>query len=232
MISRRQKGFTMVELLVAVAISGSVTVALLTMTTQMLKSYRRIRGTTEMLQNATMGLLYMSKYISAAYWHGPLTPSETNKPKFMITNDPTYSGSQRLNLHAIAHNGNEANNGADKGYDLAEFGFAMDYHSGQSMTYINLRQQNATGLNLMPDADVTSGGAGSMSNAIAFSVKEFKIQALDGSPLAKSASWDYASSGGTTTLLPRAVRVTLKLKDPEGSAPDLLISADIGTARQ
>jgi len=231
----KNRGFTLIELLVAVAIAAVITTPVLLLTTQMYNQYRRLRATTDMVQNATFAFSRMAREVSAAYWHGPLTITETDKPNFIIDNyaspgTPTESDpNDRLSWHATSFNTHE--NAVATAYDMVEFGLKKEFHTAQTMYYLGLRKQTQSGTNLVPDADVTAGGTIDIGDAIAFNLKAVRFQAMDGSslPLTKTTSWSYPT---TQSVLPKAVRITLVLTDPNGEAADLTISADISTARQ
>lgn len=227
-----QNGMSLVELLVAITIIVIITTPVLQMTTQMLKMYRSIRGTVDMVQNASFGFSRMAREISTAYWHGPITVTG-NAPRFIIDDDGVYAGANdRLSWNATTYNSNEGDNPLVlDGIDMVELGLAKQYHTGQKIYYLGLRKQTQSTAGDIPDGDVKTGGTVDIGDAIVFNLDYVRFQALDGTaiPLTKSSSWDYTGSGAST--LPKLVRVTLNIEDPTGAAPDLLISADIGTMR-
>jgi hypothetical protein len=84
----------------------------------------------------------------------------------------------------------------------------------------------------VPTSNPTTLGTAGIDEAIVFNLNSVLFQALTwNSSLSptKIASHDY--TGITTSTLPQAVRVTLTLRDPNGAAPDMILSSDICTAR-
>ena len=224
-----QSGVSIVELLVAVAITITVAAPVLVMSSQMVKMYKRTTATLDMVQNATFGFARMSREISAAYWHGASgtgTYSVTgNKPRLLID-----SSGARLCWNATSHNSNEGLGSTD-GIDMVEYALSKQTHSS-GVDYLWLRKKTQSSKDEVPTSDVTSLGSASIGEAIVFNLNSVLFQALTWNSslsLTKSSSYDY--TGTTTSTLPQAIRVTLTLKDPNGLSPDLVLSSDICTAR-
>ena len=216
-IKKNKKGFTLLELLIAITIFAIAVAGMGQVTFLAVKSFRRQQKMLKMIQNAEFALDRMTREVAAAAFVHSSLPSPALPPKFAVTDDAGQSSMlpERLDFNAWIYNSAEMTTAGEvvelhyRIYNDVDFGYT-------------LQRDVVPGSANIPDADILNTTSANKGNIIAFECDDLQVESLTPG----TSTWvdNWAAAG-----LPERVRVTIQMYDPDGEVSPMRISADVAT---
>jgi len=208
-----EKGFTLLELLVAVFISALVLALIATSFFQIINAKEKVEDQLELIHEARVVFSRIGKDLSSVYQRGKVANSAANYPYiFFLATSEEQTDNSRLEFSSFSRNPIEFNRESDQ----SEITYFMarvedeDNYDEENQIYALIRREN-------PWFGNEEGGT---QYPISERVKRFKLtfqnQKRNDDPLIEKVDikeWNAVQLGGA---LPKAVGVELVLLDDEG----------------
>lgn len=255
-----QKGMTLVELLVAIAISAVAIGAVLNMLTVSLKSLRNLKYQLEVTQQSRMAFERMTREISAAFRPVGLFPTITYRtgagylPWLIVQNTastgadpvPASGVGEELSLIVSMYQGTEAASPVTS-YgeyepepavgDLTEVHYYLSGSATSASPRHLYRRQDVGVLGVSATASGTSDGPNLLSDkwdgTLSAEPLAFYVKDMDFHVYKTDGTNvdDYSNLGTSTEELPKRIRIKLTFYDPDFRASDMTLAADVSVRR-
>lgn len=195
-----KKGFTLIEVLISVALVSVIMMMIWQTTSQTISAKRRVEKREELYHSARVAMDKMMQDLSMAYLvrGNPHWGSKQGSPQLKTVFKGDADGFQFTSLsHLRLFKGSRESEGTEIGYRLER--------DPDDRDFLVLQRREAKGIDGNPD----EGGAWV---SLASRVKAFQAEYYDGGKFDWISSWDSEST--EKEKLPRAVRLKLVFEDP------------------
>jgi len=200
-IAQRARGFTLVELLVAIVILASISLLIYNAFASMKRSREGVERVQDRYREGRLAMTRMARELQSAYisLHAPiLTSLQTQKTAFIGT---TGTPADRLDFDSFSNRRIDRNSHVSDQCELSYFGSANPELSGVT----DLVRRVSTTLDLDPKK-------GGRVEVLATDIDLFKLQYLDPMTNAWVDTWDTTQSAtGQPARLPVQVKIVLVL---------------------
>ena len=200
-IARGERGFTLVELLVAIVILASISLLIYNAFASMKRSREGVERVQDRYREGRLAMTRMTRELQSAYisLHAPiLTSLMVQKTAFIAT---TNTPADRLDFDSFSNRRIDRNSHVSDQCELSYFGSSDPTHSGVT----DLVRRVSTTLDLDPKK-------GGRVEVLATDIDLFKLQYLDPMTNAWVDTWDTTQSvTGQPARLPVQVKIVLVL---------------------
>jgi len=219
-----RRGMSLIELLVAVAISSLMFMAMMQVIYNGTKSLSVLKKRIEMAQQARVVLTRMTREIASAFHpYGMYGETSARTPKPWLVIQAAGVGGEEISFTGNLHQKDEFTSGATRNGDLTEIHYHVVSSGGQ--TYLYRRQEEGR-----LSAIATSYWTGGVDVMIAQNVRSLDFTAWDkdGNPAGGSGTYSYT---GTELGFPSRIRIKVTFYDPDNMVDDHTFAVDVSTMR-
>lgn len=232
-----ERGFSLVELLVAIAISSIIFMAMMDLLTQGAKMFRGIDKRLEMAQSGRLAMERMTRELGSGFHLGPglvnPSPATRARPWLIIQN-----ASDRLSFVAQTYADYElvaapaATPAVDSTRgDLVEIRYAVKAAAGVTHLYYGREEGSGAAGTVQLNAAATDKWSGGTEQILAQNVKDIVFTAYNTAGTA-IGDWNYTGSDGEANGgYPGKIRIDLTMYDPDGEVDDMVLSTFVSTYR-
>ncbi len=205
----RQRGITLIEVLVSMAIIGMVASLMYTGFTQTARNKKRVEETIDRSHEIRSGLERMARELSMAYISAQLNSNEAlqvMKTAFIVK---TAGGGSRVDFTSFSHQRLYRDAHESDQNELSYF--LADHPDDPERTVLARRSENRI------DDDPQTGGT---VQILIDDVTEFELSMLDPQSGEWTELWDSTQGAMQLNRLPSQVRIHVAIPDPRGYGKD------------